>query len=592
MTRTAVIQQFIRVAPRPLVVLAAELSGFSSVRNEGSAIPGRGRLRGLGGFSARVHSLLSRSRQALPHPLFSAAYYLDHYPDVKKSLWPPLLHFLLWGGFEGRNPHPLFDSEWYLVQNPDVAASKLSPLQHYVRFGHAEGRDPHPLFHAAEYLQMYPDVQKAGYDPAVHFLLWGGAQGRQPHPLFDCGWYIRRYPEVLSSGLNPLLHYLLEGGVRGLEPNSRFDTLRYVRHYPAAARDGMVPLLHFVSRAERGAYDPHPGYPRPAREKISAAPSHSAGALKLGDSPATATAPQWRNPAVEGELPVFVVYGASNVAFLEATLIPALAAQQSDLKFHLHTLHYRSSQSLLSPSLEMTSGGNLAGITDWSSARHDRHIGFGEAVNYLFEKVAPKSCFYLVNPDSVPMKGCMETLLSAFRGRNAAIVEARQWPCQHPKEFDPSTGETPWASGAFLFLSAVAFRRLGGFDPIYFLYNEDVDLSWRAWLAGMPVIYEPGAMCAHFTGALSYNPTRYYYENFFGLRNFLVIAYKFFGEEGERTASTWIQQASLPAAFKTEVQNSYLGLRGRVQRVDTISAYHRDKIKILGLNQYHNLRRF
>jgi GT2 family glycosyltransferase len=246
---------------------------------------------------------------------------------------------------------------------------------------------------------------------------------------------------------------------------------------------------------------------------------------------------------------------------------------------------------LLSPSTLAFSQRALSAITDWSAEREDRHIGFGEAVNYLFARVSPESCFLLINPDAMPMPGCIDRLVSTFCERNAAMVEARQWPSEHPKEYDSDTGWTPWASGAFVLIASQAFRRLNGFDPLYFLYNEDVDLSWRAWLAGMPVIYEPRAICAHFTGLLSYRPTRFYYEQFFSIRNFLLIAYKFFGEAGENAARRWIEDARLPTDFRARVEESYLQLRDNVQPVKVSDACYADKIKILGLNLYHELRR-
>ena len=189
------------------------------------------------------------------------------------------------------------------------------------------------------------------------------------------------------------------------------------------------------------------------------------------------------------------------------------------------------------------------------------------------------------------MPGCIARLLETFSERSAALVEARQWPAEHPKEYDASTGWTPWASGAFVLISSRAFRQLNGFDPLYFLYNEDVDLSWRAWLQDMPVIYEPRAICAHFTGLLSYSPTRFYYEHFFSIRNFLLISYKFFGDAGERDAWRWIGEARLPPAFCAKIQESYLQLRGAVQRVEVQNSFYADKVKILGLNSYHQLRR-
>jgi GT2 family glycosyltransferase len=54
--------------------------------------------------------------------------------------------------------------------------------------------------------------------------------------------------------------------------------------------------------------------------------------------------------------------------------------------------------------------------------------------------------------------------------------------------------------GAALLVKREVFFELGGFDPAYFAYLEDVDLCWRAWLAGYEVHYEPGAVAYHRYG--------------------------------------------------------------------------------------------
>ncbi len=37
-----------------------------------------------------------------------------------------------------------------------------------------------------------------------------------------------------------------------------------------------------------------------------------------------------------------------------------------------------------------------------------------------------------------------------------------------------------WAAGSFLLFKASLYRKLGGFDPKYFMYCEDIDICWRA----------------------------------------------------------------------------------------------------------------
>ncbi|UTD55520.1 coiled-coil domain-containing protein [Halomonas sp. MS1] len=74
---------------------------------------------------------------------FDAKWYLAHNPDIaqdRKMAKNPARHYLLLGGFEGRNPSPAFDSAYYLEHNPDVAETGMNPLVHYLKFGEKEQR--------------------------------------------------------------------------------------------------------------------------------------------------------------------------------------------------------------------------------------------------------------------------------------------------------------------------------------------------------------------------------------------------------------------------------------------------------------------
>jgi GT2 family glycosyltransferase len=63
--------------------------------------------------------------------------------------------------------------------------------------------------------------------------------------------------------------------------------------------------------------------------------------------------------------------------------------------------------------------------------------------------------------------------------------------------------EVAYGCGAALALRTGAVREVGGMDPRYFLYYEDVDLSWRLWLAGHRVVYQPTAVVVHQHSASS-----------------------------------------------------------------------------------------
>lgn len=56
---------------------------------------------------------------------------------------------------------------------------------------------------------------------------------------------------------------------------------------------------------------------------------------------------------------------------------------------------------------------------------------------------------------------------------------------------------TAVVSGATFACRRDTWDRLGGFDPAYFAYHEDTDLSVRCWQAGLDVVYVPDAIVIH-----------------------------------------------------------------------------------------------
>jgi hypothetical protein len=80
---------------------------------------------------------------------------------------------------------------------------------------------------------------------------------------------------------------------------------------------------------------------------------------------------------------------------------------------------------------------------------------------------------------------------------------------QYDTEFEPFS----FCGGAALIKRAV-FDQAGGFDEKFFMYSEDVDLSWRFRLSGYHVAFAPEAKVAHFfsgsTGAKSVDARKLY----------------------------------------------------------------------------------
>jgi N-acetylglucosaminyl-diphospho-decaprenol L-rhamnosyltransferase len=61
----------------------------------------------------------------------------------------------------------------------------------------------------------------------------------------------------------------------------------------------------------------------------------------------------------------------------------------------------------------------------------------------------------------------------------------------------PGQRDAGWLSGACLLVRREVFEKLGGFDPGYFMYFEDVDLGYRLGKAGYRNVYAPSAVATH-----------------------------------------------------------------------------------------------
>ena len=233
-----------------------------------------------------------------------------------------------------------------------------------------------------------------------------------------------------------------------------------------------------------------------------------------------------------GSLTVQCVYGADDVAHLTSSLIPSLAAATA-LRVQLHTINYDPSSPIR---LESGEYHNVV-VRDIQNLS-DHPSGFAENHNQLFREFKPCPYFVIINPDCIATPGCFDTLIARKMNSagGVAIVESRQWPFEHPKEYDEATLETPWASGACSLIDSEFFTKVGGFAQEYFLYTEDVDLSWRAWIAGYRVLYEPDSVVIHFSDGPHRKPGEVTPEVLFSISNDIALTYKFFGDAAAEKA--------------------------------------------------------
>lgn len=140
--------------------------------------------------------------------------------------------------------------------------------------------------------------------------------------------------------------------------------------------------------------------------------------------------------------------------------------------------------------------------------------GYGEAFAH-----ARGDYYFVVNLDTVISPDALSRLVEIMEADpSIGIAEARQSPMEHPKYYDAVTRETSWCSGACMLVRSEAVRQVGGFDDLFFMYAEDVDLSWRMWLHGWRCVYVPEAVVQHFTEALDPHRTPAL-QTYFSMRN-------------------------------------------------------------------------
>lgn len=113
----------------------------------------------------------------------------------------------------------------------------------------------------------------------------------------------------------------------------------------------------------------------------------------------------------------------------------------------------------------------------------------------------------------------------------------------------PTFAPFAFCGGAAL-VDRVAFIKAGGFDSKYFLYLEDVDLSWRLRLLGYSVSFAPKARVAHYfsgsAGSQAITSKKLYYSH----RNLL------------RTILKNTDRATLPWAVSNYLLFSLLAVLG------------------------------
>ncbi len=166
--------------------------------------------------------------------------------------------------------------------------------------------------------------------------------------------------------------------------------------------------------------------------------------------------------------------------------------------------------------------------------RSERNVGFAGGSN-RGAAAATGAYLLFLNPDAVVTPGWLEALIRPLAeektiGLVTPKVLLRADPSRinvagldvhlsgismcrgldAPADAFPDAQEVAAISGVAVAVRRSVFEAIGGFDPDFFLYMEDVDLSLRAWLSGYRCLYVPHPVVRH-DYALEIGPRKTFY---------------------------------------------------------------------------------
>jgi GT2 family glycosyltransferase len=166
------------------------------------------------------------------------------------------------------------------------------------------------------------------------------------------------------------------------------------------------------------------------------------------------------------------------------------------------------------------------GGTEEDLSRVDRLITPGENIGFagganLGAQDASGDVLVFLNPDTVVRPGAIGRLAVTLEDSSIGVAMARLLLLDEPEKLNSSGVEVhisgigwaggfgeptasltelqdvPAPSGTAMAVRAETFRELGGFAEELFMYLEDLELGWRARLAGYRVVVDPAADVLH-----------------------------------------------------------------------------------------------
>lgn len=195
----------------------------------------------------------------------------------------------------------------------------------------------------------------------------------------------------------------------------------------------------------------------------------------------------------------------------------------------------------------------------------------------------------IMNPDVIVSPKFFVEICKPLSDCKVGMVEARQTPVEHQKEYDIVSGETEWATTACAIIPMNIFNELNGFDSnTFFLYCDDLDFSWRLRLAGYKIIYNPYAPVYHAKRLSSkgkWKPTSA--EVYYSAEAAIMMAYKF--SNNKRVDMLLEQYLNSNDENQIKAANEFLNRKEKHKLPKQIDAEHK-VAKFIG--DYYSKNRF
>ena len=108
---------------------------------------------------------------------------------------------------------------------------------------------------------------------------------------------------------------------------------------------------------------------------------------------------------------------------------------------------------------------------------------------------APSFCRTFTSPADEKRQSSWKTLLKQRLCRNASSGKMQEF------NFTDEPQEVAYVFGADMMMPRQVFEKVGGFDPDFFMYGEETELTWRIVQSGYTVIALPQSQIIHLEGA-------------------------------------------------------------------------------------------